>query len=270
MSATVVSVAGSLAADALLVTVATALVPSIRGFAHFRFSDYGSLTVVGVAAAGAGWLLVVRLSTAPRTLYLRAAVVVTVVLWLPDVVILLRGEPAKAVAVLMVMHLAIAVVTYQSMVRLAPPIATNRSSAWAWLSVDHPGPWLAMECLVLADSVVGVVCLAVVPLHRPTGWIPPTATLLYVVHAVIGAALAACGLALVSVAAARRDRPKLVCAVIGLAGLTLAGAGGLLSIFHGLRVDGIIVMFVGAFVALVGYLMPAAEDLVKDPPANGV
>jgi hypothetical protein len=33
--------------------------------------------------------------------------------------ILRHGEPAKAVAVLMVMHLAIAVVTYNCMVRIA-------------------------------------------------------------------------------------------------------------------------------------------------------
>jgi hypothetical protein len=46
--------------------------------------------------------------------------VVTLVLLVPDVWILGHGEPAKAVAVLMTMHLAIAVVTYNFMVHIAP------------------------------------------------------------------------------------------------------------------------------------------------------
>jgi hypothetical protein len=49
-----------------------------------------------------------------------AAILVTLVLWLPDLYILRGGAPGKAVAVLMVMHLAIAVVTYNCLVRIAP------------------------------------------------------------------------------------------------------------------------------------------------------
>jgi hypothetical protein len=45
---------------------------------------------------------------------------VTLVLFLPDLYILKQGQPAKAVAVLMLMHLAIALVTYNALVRLAP------------------------------------------------------------------------------------------------------------------------------------------------------
>jgi hypothetical protein len=117
--ATVASLAGSLAADAALVAIGTAVFPSTKGFVHFQFSDYAKLTVIGVVAACVGWPVVTRISSAPRWLYLRLAVAVTVVLLLPDVWILLHGEPAKAVAVLMVMHLAIAVVTYNCMVRIA-------------------------------------------------------------------------------------------------------------------------------------------------------
>jgi hypothetical protein len=47
------------------------------------------------------------------------AVAVTLVLWLPDIYILAHGQPPRAVAVLFVMHLAIAVVTYNCLVRLA-------------------------------------------------------------------------------------------------------------------------------------------------------
>jgi len=117
--ATVASLAGSLLADAALVAIGTAAFPSTKGFVHFRFSDYAKFTVIGVVVACIAWPVVTRISSAPRWLYLRLAVVVTLVLLLPDVWILLRGEPAKAVAVLMTMHLAIAVVTYNCMVRIA-------------------------------------------------------------------------------------------------------------------------------------------------------
>ena len=46
-------------------------------------------------------------------------------LWLPDLYILADGEPPKAVAVLMLMHLAIAVVTYNCLVRIAR-VGANR------------------------------------------------------------------------------------------------------------------------------------------------
>jgi len=50
------------------------------------------------------------------------------VLWLPDVFILMKGQPAKAVAVLFVMHVAIALVTYNALVRLAPVRALRHTS----------------------------------------------------------------------------------------------------------------------------------------------
>jgi hypothetical protein len=55
-------------------------------------------------------------SSAPRWLFFRLAILVTLVLWLPDLYILDLGQPARAVAVLIVMHLAIALVTYNSLV----------------------------------------------------------------------------------------------------------------------------------------------------------
>jgi hypothetical protein len=48
------------------------------------------------------------------------AVAVTVVLLVPDAAIWYLGQPAKAVIFLVLMHLAIAVVTYKSLVVLAP------------------------------------------------------------------------------------------------------------------------------------------------------
>jgi hypothetical protein len=110
----------SLGADAALVALGTHVFASTRGYVHFRFSDYAKLTIIGILGAGAAWPVVARVSSAPRWLYLRLAVLVTIVLWAPDVYIWHAGQPARAVAVLMCMHLAIALITYNVMVRLAP------------------------------------------------------------------------------------------------------------------------------------------------------
>ena len=53
-------------------------------------------------------------------LFFRLAILVTLALWLPDAYIWYLGQPASAVAVLVVMHLAIALFTYNLLVRLAP------------------------------------------------------------------------------------------------------------------------------------------------------
>jgi uncharacterized protein with PQ loop repeat len=60
-------------------------------------------------------------------MFVRMAVLVTLVLWLPDAYILVKGQPAKAVAFLFVMHLAIALVTYHALVYLAPVRARHRA-----------------------------------------------------------------------------------------------------------------------------------------------
>ncbi len=118
--AALTAIAGSLAADALLVVIGQAVFPSTRGYMHFQFFDYGRLTVVGVIIACIGWPVVTRVSSQPRWLFVRSAILVTLVLWLPDLYILYRGEPGDAVGVLMLMHIAIAVVTYNCLVRIAP------------------------------------------------------------------------------------------------------------------------------------------------------
>jgi hypothetical protein len=118
--ATVVSLVGSLALDAALVAIGQAVFPSTKGYVHFQFSDYSKLTIIGVVIACAAWPVVTRISSAPRWLFFRLAIVVTLVLFLPDLYILKQGQPARAVAVLMCMHLAIALVTYNALVHLAP------------------------------------------------------------------------------------------------------------------------------------------------------
>jgi hypothetical protein len=125
--ATVVSVAGSLLADALLVVIAQALFPATRGYDHFQFGDYAKLTVIGVLIACAAWPVTTRITSRPRWMFAWMAVLVTLVLWLPDVYILVKGQPATAVAFLFVMHLAIALVTLSALVHIAPVRARQRA-----------------------------------------------------------------------------------------------------------------------------------------------
>lgn len=119
--ASVVSIVGSLAADAALVAIGTAVAPSTKGYVHFRFSDYSKLTIIGVVVACIGWPVVTRISSGPKWLYGLLAIGTTLVLLLPDVWLVSQGQPTKAVIILMFMHLAIAIVTYLSMVLIASP-----------------------------------------------------------------------------------------------------------------------------------------------------
>jgi Family of unknown function (DUF6069) len=118
--ATALSIALSLAADAALVAIGTRLFPSTKGYTHFQFHDYARLTVIGVLIACAAWPIVTRVSAVPRWLFFRLAIAVTLVLFLPDLYIWHQGQPAQAVLVLLAMHVAIALVTYNLLVRLAP------------------------------------------------------------------------------------------------------------------------------------------------------
>jgi hypothetical protein len=126
--ATVISVALSLAADAALVAIGTRVFPSTKGYVHFQFHDYAKLTVIGVLIACAAWPVVAHASSAPRWLFFRLAIVVTLVLWLPDLYIWHQGQSARAVLVLMAMHLAIALVTYNVLVHVAPVRALQNGS----------------------------------------------------------------------------------------------------------------------------------------------
>jgi bacteriorhodopsin len=133
-AASVLSIAGSLGADAVLVVIGTAVFPSTKGYVHFQFSDYAKLTIIGVVIACLAWPVVTRISSEPRWLFFRMAIAVTLILWLPDLYILAKGQPPRAVAVLVVMHLAIAVVTYNCLVRIAP-VKTARAAG-----LPAPGP----------------------------------------------------------------------------------------------------------------------------------
>ena len=117
--ATAASIAGSLAADAILVAIGTPIFPATKGYSHFQFADYSKLTIIGVVIACAAWPIVTRISSAPRWLFFRLAILVTLVLLLPDSCLLAKGQPTRAVIVLVVMHVAIALVTYNLLVHVA-------------------------------------------------------------------------------------------------------------------------------------------------------
>jgi Family of unknown function (DUF6069) len=129
LSATVLSVVLSLAADAALVAIGTRAFPSTKGYDHFQFHDYAKLTVIGVLIACAAWPVVTRVSSAPRWSFFRLAIAVTLALFLPDLYIWHQGQPGQAVLVLMAMHVVIALVTYNLLVHLAPVRPQRRSTA---------------------------------------------------------------------------------------------------------------------------------------------
>jgi hypothetical protein len=148
VAATIVSIAGSLAADAALVAIGTAVFPSTKGYVHFQFHDYARLTVIGVVIACLAWPVVTRISSQPRWLFARMAILVTLVLWLPDLYILAKGESPKAVAVLMIMHLAIALITYNCLVHLAKAGEARKPAHGAaprhnapQRAAQHPDDW---------------------------------------------------------------------------------------------------------------------------------
>ena len=113
LGGTILSVGLCLLADALAVKAGTAVFPATRGYPHFRFG--------GVVIACLAWPAVVRVTRDPRWVFARLAVLVTAVLLLPDLYIWLTGQPGRAVLVLVVMHVLIALITCNVLVRVAPP-----------------------------------------------------------------------------------------------------------------------------------------------------
>ena len=99
---------------------AVAVFPATKGYAHFQFSDYAKLTIIGVIIACIGWPVVARVTSDPRWVFFRLAILVTIVLLLPDLYIWTQGQPGQAVLFLALMHLSIAVITYNLLVRVAP------------------------------------------------------------------------------------------------------------------------------------------------------
>jgi hypothetical protein len=121
VAAGLAAAAVSLAADLMLATIGQAAFTVPASFGKFAFGTYALLTVLGVAGAAATWAAVARLSSRPKWLLTRLAALVTALFLIPDFLLLgTPGNPAGPVAMLMLMHLAIAVITYAALTELAP------------------------------------------------------------------------------------------------------------------------------------------------------
>ena len=121
VAAGLAAAAVSLAADLILATIGQAAFTVPAAFGKFSFATYALLTVLGVAGAATTWAAVTRLSSRPKWLLTRLAALVTALLLIPDFLLLgTWGNPAGPVAILMLMHLAIAVITYTALTELAP------------------------------------------------------------------------------------------------------------------------------------------------------
>jgi hypothetical protein len=212
---------------------------------------------------------------------------VTLVLWLPDVYLLIRNQPVRAIAVLMVMHLAVAVVTFTILVRIAPareasaPAADlvapaferTESSAVPRKPVPtdpggDPGRSTshlptALALLVGVEFVSGIAALVALPTGRPSGWLPPSGTTIYLAHATLGVPLAL-GAVVLLVRVRGSTRIPLLSGWIGCIGVAVAGMGGLLTAAHPLRLVGMASMLVGPVVAGFGYLLPTLDRLTDD------
>lgn len=111
----------SLAADVVLATIGQAAFTIPASFGKFVFGTYALLTVLGVVGATATWWALTRLSSRPKWLLTRLAALVTALFLIPDFLLLgTPGNPTGPVVVLMLMHLAIAAITYLALIKVAP------------------------------------------------------------------------------------------------------------------------------------------------------
>jgi hypothetical protein len=114
------AVALSLLACAAVAAATIAIAPSLAGYEHLRTADWAKLTIIGIVLASLGWPLACAIWSSARRPFLILTAVVTIVSLAPDLWILKQGQPAGGVLALIVMHVAVAVVTYPSLVLIAP------------------------------------------------------------------------------------------------------------------------------------------------------
>jgi len=267
--ATLVALLVSLGADALLVFVGHEAFPSTAHYSHFAFFDYGSLTAIGVVGAGATWAAVTRISSAPRWLLARLALVVSVLLLLPDLWLLAKHEPVGGVGILMCMHVVIAVVTFFSLVWLAPagraaPVSRGGVSRLSASASEGLGsrrePWIAFVVAVGLDLLLGAVTVFFVPLSRPSGIVPVHGQMLYLAHSCLGVLLVL-GAVLLFVLS-RRVKGQgsgefRLAGTLVLLGVAVAGVGGIATIPEGpARIMGLGLMFAGTVLASAGASIP--------------
>lgn len=269
----------SLVVNALLVKLGETWEPSLHHFSHFRFVDYSILTFVGVGAACVAWSVTIRSTQSPRWLFFRMAIVVVVLAWLPDLWLLARHEPVRGVAILALMHVAVALLTYNLLVRGAP--STNSPDNNSQLQRDEvvelvPGDiawslsrtvWMSMVITVSVEFLCGLAEIALVPYDRPNGWIVHQGEAVALIHTTLGVPLGLGALVIYTMASPTK-RLERIGAVMGLWGVGVAGLGGMFTYFHSLRLWGMVLMFFGAGVAFFGYLIPILDQATEKTPRD--
>lgn len=128
------------------------------------------------------------------------------------------------------------------------------------------GRWVCVVMMigVVVEFALGVACLALLPVGRPDQWLPAQSRGVYVAHAVLGGLLTV-GALTILMRVLGGSRFVRLGAQIGLSGLVLGAAGGLLSVWHPWRLAGMGLMLVGALVAFFGYVIPLADLPAKEP-----
>lgn len=116
----------------------------------------------------------------------------------------------------------------------------------------------ALAILVGLELALGVVTLVLVPFGRPSGFTPPTHVAIYQLHAALGIPLAIGAIWLVA-RVRGAERIARLSGLVGAAGVALAGAGGMLTASHPLRLAGMGIMLFGSAIAGFGYLFPTLE-----------
>jgi integral membrane protein len=114
--------------------------------------------------------------------------------------------------------------------------------------------------LVALDVAFGIGAVALLPLHRATGFLPGEQRGIYVAHAALGLPLLVGGFVLLA-RTLHASRISRLTGWIGMVGIALAGVGGLITASDPLRLVGMAVMLMGAVLAAFGYALPSFEKL---------
>jgi integral membrane protein len=114
--------------------------------------------------------------------------------------------------------------------------------------------------LLAVEFVLGIVVLILVPIGRPSGWLPKVSEPVYLLHAILGLPLTVGAVVLVGRVGGTTRLGRLS-GRIGLVGVAMAGVGGVVAESHLLRLTGMVLMFIGALIAGFGYVIPTLEKL---------